>query len=229
MDGLRDGLFSGWGEVVTFLETLAPEIQARLLPVVMAAQAAGGDAGRAFGRAMIDAIAAIPAPQPPSFPRINPGAGPDVGPNTPQLPGGGTAIRGADVPRSMQLNIASLRAGGLAPSYGSMVLADILAKIQSGWQSWGSFILGWPGMPSGTHDFLIRHGLPQSFDRGGWLMPGATLAYNGTGRPERVGGPTGDTFVFNHYGTLMGNDREATDFARKIEYKRHTLQRQRGG
>ena len=28
---------------------------------------------------------------------------------------------------------------------------------------------------------------PISFDRGGWLMPGATLAVNNTGRPERVG------------------------------------------
>jgi SLT domain-containing protein len=30
------------------------------------------------------------------------------------------------------------------------------------------------------------------YDRGGWLMPGATLAVNSTGRPERVVPPGGD-------------------------------------
>jgi hypothetical protein len=39
----------------------------------------------------------------------------------------------------------------------------------------------------------------QSFDKGGWLQPGMTLAHNGTGAPERVvamkdGGLVGDTF-----------------------------------
>jgi hypothetical protein len=29
-----------------------------------------------------------------------------------------------------------------------------------------------------------------TFDRGGWLQPGLTLAYNGTGQPEHVGGGT---------------------------------------
>jgi hypothetical protein len=28
----------------------------------------------------------------------------------------------------------------------------------------------------------------ESYDQGGWLKPGWTLAHNGTGRPERVGG-----------------------------------------
>lgn len=35
----------------------------------------------------------------------------------------------------------------------------------------------------GSHYGLV------SYDRGGWLMPGRTVAYNGTGRPERVLGP----------------------------------------
>ncbi len=48
----------------------------------------------------------------------------------------------------------------------------------------------------------------QSFDRGGYLQPGVTLAYNGTGRPERVG--AGD----RHYHITVnvgpgGNLREA--------------------
>jgi hypothetical protein len=35
----------------------------------------------------------------------------------------------------------------------------------------------------------VRTGVnPVSFDRGGWLRPGLTLAHNGTGRAERVGG-----------------------------------------
>lgn len=36
-----------------------------------------------------------------------------------------------------------------------------------------------------------------TYDQGGWLKPGLTLAYNGLGYPERVGGRGGD--VHNHY------------------------------
>ena len=44
------------------------------------------------------------------------------------------------------------------------------------------------------------------YDRGGWLPPGLSMAYNGTGRPERVGG--GDVII-NAYITLPpGADRE---------------------
>jgi hypothetical protein len=39
-----------------------------------------------------------------------------------------------------------------------------------------------------------------SYDAGGYLPPGVSLAYNGTGRPEPVGG--GDTFVFNFSGPV---------------------------
>ena len=86
MDGLRGGLFSGWGEVLTMLGTFPPEIQKWLFPVIEAAQTAGGEAGHAFGRAMLDAIAAIPATTPSlDFP---------VGdtPRGHRMPGGGTAI-----------------------------------------------------------------------------------------------------------------------------------------
>jgi hypothetical protein len=61
----------------------------------------------------------------------------------------------------------------------------------------------------------------QSFDKGGWLQPGMTLAHNGTGAPERVltmadGGLQGDTF----YGSPGGyqkkqsriNDEEGAQF-----------------
>ncbi len=49
----------------------------------------------------------------------------------------------------------------------------------------------------------ILHGY--GYDRGGFLPPGLSLAYNGTGRPERVGG--GNTFMFNI--TAVGTDRSA--------------------
>ena len=34
----------------------------------------------------------------------------------------------------------------------------------------------------------------RSFERGGYLPPGLSLAYNGTGRPEPVGGATHVTY-----------------------------------
>lgn len=37
------------------------------------------------------------------------------------------------------------------------------------------------------------------YDQGGWLPPGATLAINGTGRPERVGGPAVVNITINVY------------------------------
>ena len=44
------------------------------------------------------------------------------------------------------------------------------------------------------------------FDKGGWLMPGATLAVNNTGRPERVGGGGGDTHF--HFPNYVGSKSE---------------------
>ena len=35
----------------------------------------------------------------------------------------------------------------------------------------------------------------KSYDQGGWLPPGLTMAYNGTGRPEAVGGAAIDSTV----------------------------------
>ncbi len=65
---------------------------------------------------------------------------------------------------------------------------------------------------------LRRYGL--TFDQGGWLPPGLTLALNNTGRPERILGPSGggDTITVNyiHNGPLMGNAVEAERFADTI-------------
>jgi hypothetical protein len=43
------------------------------------------------------------------------------------------------------------------------------------------------------------------FDRGGWLMPGLTLAQNNTGKPERVGG-SGE--VHFHFPNYVGSKQE---------------------
>lgn len=52
---------------------------------------------------------------------------------------------------------------------------------------------------------------PMGYDRGGWLMPGHTMAYNGTGRPERVLGPGqggGELHVHLHNTGVIGSRRE---------------------
>ena len=54
---------------------------------------------------------------------------------------------------------------------------------------------------------------PTGFDKGGWLKPGLSLAYNGTGRPEQVmpaGRGGGATVTYNiNVNTLPGGEREA--------------------
>lgn len=50
------------------------------------------------------------------------------------------------------------------------------------------------------------------YDKGGWLMPGTTVAHNGTGKPERVVGPGesaggGDTYNFHFHGPI-GSQQE---------------------
>jgi phage-related protein len=53
-------------------------------------------------------------------------------------------------------------------------------------------------------DPQVRHA---GYDRGGVLQPGLTLAYNGTGRPEPVGGGHGgDLHLHMHIGTVIGGD-----------------------
>lgn len=46
----------------------------------------------------------------------------------------------------------------------------------------------------GTPEAALAHEISQGwYDNGGWLKPGWTMAYNGTGKPEPVGGPGGIT------------------------------------
>jgi len=74
--------------------------------------------------------------------------------------------------------------------------ANIVASIRYANAAYGQAINGWN-----------RAG---GYDTGGWLMPGWTPAFNGTGRPERVLGPGdgggGATVNFVHNGPLIGDD-----------------------
>jgi hypothetical protein len=59
--------------------------------------------------------------------------------------------------------------------------------------NWGlSYIAGRYGSPSAaeSHELAFHW-----YDQGGWLPPGLSLAYNGLGRPERVGGGGGNTYI----------------------------------
>lgn len=59
----------------------------------------------------------------------------------------------------------------------------------------------------------VRNLIPaQMFDRGGYLPPGLTLAYNGTGKPERVIGPKGSGDVHLHFHGPVGSKRELEDW-----------------
>lgn len=59
--------------------------------------------------------------------------------------------------------------------------------------------------PRGSSGYgSFDYSLPRSFDQGGWLQPGFTLAYNGTGTPERVGGAV--TLIQQFYGLDPNND-----------------------
>jgi phage-related protein len=105
----------------------------------------------------------------------------------------------------------------------SVGLAQVIRGTFAAWagpfRSVGPFLYGVSINPlansyAGANYAVHRYGSlfavdPQSrpigYDRGGWLPPGLSLAYNGTGRPERVGG--GVTFMFNI--TAVGTDRTA--------------------
>jgi hypothetical protein len=63
-----------------------------------------------------------------------------------------------------------------------------------------------------------------TYDKGGWLMPGLTLAHNGTGRPERVGGNVGVVNVTVH--GWVGNERS---LARQIRDALNELDRANTG
>lgn len=61
--------------------------------------------------------------------------------------------------------------------------ANVLAQ-----ETWGdSYIRSVYGTPSNAWAHELSHGW---YDQGGWLKPGWTMAYNGTGKPERVMPPS---------------------------------------
>jgi hypothetical protein len=65
---------------------------------------------------------------------------------------------------------------------------------------WGlSYISGRYGSPANAWGHEIAYNW---YDRGGFLPRGLSLAYNGTGSPERVGGAGGDV---NIYVTVQGH------------------------
>jgi hypothetical protein len=57
-------------------------------------------------------------------------------------------------------------------------------------------------------------GQGHGYDQGGWLPPGVSLAYNGTGRPERVGGG-GD--VYNNITVNMPPGSDGADVVRALQ------------
>jgi len=81
-------------------------------------------------------------------------------------------------------------------------LGDYQAQVR-----WGlAYISSRYGSPSAAYAFENSH-TPHWYDRGGWLQPGLTLAYNGTGRPEQVipaGGGRAGTVILEFAGTGSG-------------------------
>jgi hypothetical protein len=79
----------------------------------------------------------------------------------------------------------------------------------------------WSSYKEGGH---TDHVHVATYDKGGWLMPGLTLAHNGTGRPERVGGAVGVVNVTVH--GWVGNERS---LARQIRDALNELDRANTG
>jgi len=87
------------------------------------------------------------------------------------------------------------RAIDLVPSGGWSRAGTAMMDQIANWASHQSFVrwIGWRGVPGhGPGDHLH---LSFKYDKGGWLPPGLSLAYNATGRPERVSPPGGDNVV----------------------------------
>jgi cell wall-associated NlpC family hydrolase len=77
------------------------------------------------------------------------------------------------------------------------------------WRQAGGF-RPWAVYNTGAYQrFMAQGGPVQSFDGGGMLRPGYTLAYNGTGRSEPVG--AGPTIVINA-GAILGTKREVARY-----------------
>ena len=68
-----------------------------------------------------------------------------------------------------------------------------------------SYIQSTYGDPIGAWQHELTHGW---YDRGGWLPPGLSLALNTTGKPERVGGGSGATYIVNVNVPVSANKAE---------------------
>lgn len=77
----------------------------------------------------------------------------------------------------------------------------------------------------GTSDSAWAHELAYGwYDQGGWLQPGYTLAYNGTGAPERVGGTGGTSVSFE-----IGSSGNKTFDSLMLEWMRENVRIKGGG
>lgn len=90
----------------------------------------------------------------------------------------------------MQAMSGAQSAGAIAAALGSAPLETAASMISSGM----SYIAGVYGTPGSAVAHKTQFGW---YDNGGYLMPGTTVAFNGTGAPERIlpmsagGGPSG--------------------------------------
>jgi hypothetical protein len=78
------------------------------------------------------------------------------------------------------------------------------------------------GDPANAEAFHLAH---NSYDRGGWLMPGRTLAVNNTGKPERVVPGGGQTITLE-----FGNSKPSGSLERAIwDWLLHSVDVKGGG
>jgi phage-related protein len=149
-------------------------------------------------------------------------------------------------PRSQLAPLISLwnqesgwRWNALNPSSGAYGIpqslpADKMASAGSDWRTnpatqirWGlQYIHDRYGSPGGAWAHEVANNW---YDKGGWLMPGLTMAYNGTGRPERVLGP-GDTDGGLHITLELGASfRKLGLSEEQLEDIRYTVRTKGGG
>jgi hypothetical protein len=111
-------------------------------------------------------------------------------------------------------------ASGMAAFFNSL-LGNGAVK-QAFYDPLGSIFGGrWSSYREGGHSDHVH---VATYDKGGWLMPGLTLARNMTGRPERILGPGGggNTFITVNMPNYVGDKREA---ARAIKDELQALDR----
>ncbi|HSH61997.1 MAG TPA: D-Ala-D-Ala carboxypeptidase family metallohydrolase, partial [Acidimicrobiales bacterium] len=101
-------------------------------------------------------------------------------------------------------------------------LDAIHARLRS-MGGWRELIWRAPGHYDHVHVAEEGSIFEQSFDSGGYLRPGYTLAYNGTGMPERVlnyaeGGLRGDTFYGDPGGRRAKRERFSDEDGAQFDY-----------